>query len=109
MPAKRPAGKGVKMDVNLAVQWLAFANRCSVEDVKGWGLTDDQLVSLGLSVSRNKLLNPPRAQLKLGVFRCRWCGQVFSREWRTSRWRYCSDSHRQLAYRARKRDSAPQG
>lgn len=91
--------------VEIALQWLAYAARVSVDEVLSWSLSDDQLLKVGAALSRNKLLNPPEVPLKVATFVCQCgCGTVFERVYRTRKPRYLNRSHQMRAYRARARE-----
>lgn len=90
-------------DVEIAVQWLAYASRLPVDVVRGLGLTESQIVCLAVGLSRNGLLNPPRGVYKLGRFTCQCgCGEVFERWYRTRKPRYVDRAHQQRVYRRRR-------
>lgn len=92
------------MTVDVAVQWIAYATRMSLDKVLGLGLSSDQAITLGRRLSENRLLNPPRQiPVKVDEFICHYCGKRFTREWKTARPKYCSRSHRQMAYEKRRK------
>lgn len=92
------------MMVDTAHQWIAYATRMSVEKVLSLGLSSNQAITLGQQLAANKLLNPPKQiPLKTNEFICHYCGKRFTRQWRTARPKYCSRSHRQMAYEKRRR------
>lgn len=100
---KKPEGD--KLTEDTAYQWIAYAARVSVEDVR-MVVPPDAALQMGVWLSGNPLLNPPRpraAPQKLGVFECRYCGQKFIRVYRTRHHHYCSEYHRQLYWRERRK------
>ena len=82
-------------------EWVAFATRRTVDDVRAV-LSDDQLVVMGEWLSQNRLLNPPKPKPKVGEFICQCgCGEAFTAEWTTSRPKFKNAAHRMRWWRAK--------
>lgn len=93
------------MTPELALQWLSWTIKQPLEVVENLGLTDAQLLFLGVALADNKLLNPPAEKpLKIGTFTCACgCGLKFRREYRTKKPKYMNEAHKKRAYRERVR------
>lgn len=93
------------MTINIAYDWLAYATRTPVIELKTIGLDDDHVLELGRMLAANPMLNPPRHRpVKTGEFVCVCgCGKKFTREYRTTHPKYYSESHRQMYWRRKKR------
>lgn len=104
-PVKR--SKGVRMSPELALQWLAYAARRPVDDVRPLvsSMTAGELVALGRMLEKSPLLNPPKHRpVKKLTFVCACgCGQKFTREYTTKRPQYANEAHRLRYWRRRKR------
>lgn len=89
------------MTADLAIQWVAWASRQSVDEVLRLGLTDEQLVVLGRGLSRNRLLNPPKERpKKTGEFVCACgCGETFTAEYVTKKPKFKNKAHSQRYWR----------
>lgn len=88
--------------VKLMKSWILYATKVDPEQL---GLNEDQIVALGHGLTENRLINPPTPssyETKVKAWRCVQCGKVFTREYRTRQYLYCSASCKNKAYRARK-------
>lgn len=92
------------MTPDVGAQWLAYVARRPVVDIVSM-FDDDQLVSLGKWLSKNKLLNPPRpTRKKWGVFVCKCgCGESFKAQYTTKKPQFMNEAHRQRYWRAKYR------
>jgi hypothetical protein len=99
----RGADMAERMDITIAVGWIAYAaGRRSHDEIRDLGMTDEQLVTLGQWFAANPIISPyarRKAELKHGVFKCRCgCGERFEATWKTRRPSYKNHAHRQRAY-----------
>lgn len=100
MRPPRKLKRGEKMTGDIGAQWVAYAVKRPVDEVRAL-LSDEQLVTLGRWLSKNKLLNPPKnTKKRLGVFVCKCgCGEVFTAEYVSKRPQFKTESHRQRYWR----------
>lgn len=96
------------MTGDVGAEWVAYAVRRPVHEVRAL-LSDDQLVTLGKWLSKNKLLNPPKATRQVGTFVCQCgCGETFTAEYVTTKPKYKNETHRKRYWRARWRAEGKQ-
>jgi hypothetical protein len=91
------------MDAELGAQWISYATKQPLDQVLEL-LDDDQLVTLGKWLSKNKLLNPPKSNTKkhVGEFMCKCgCGETFTAEYTTKRPQFKNEAHRMRYWRAK--------
>jgi len=99
------------MNAEVGVQWVAYATRQTVDEVKAL-LTDDQLAVIGRRLSENKLLNPPKVErVRYEKFVCHCgCGEWFMAKYKTKKPQFKNESHRKRYWRqkwaAQARDGA---
>lgn len=86
-----------------ALEWVAYVTRWSVEKVEAKGLTDEQLIWLADRLRGNRLVNPPKSpgatKVKVGVFECKCCGELFKAEYKTRKPEFKNSTHKMRYWR----------